>query len=431
MNHAKKLMEIALPLEAINKARAREKLIRHGHPSTLHLWWARRLLAAARPRGECRPPASRNLEERRTLIMTTPKEVVWALDPHSAAKQEILRRYLSAWFRVLQTSHRRIVYIDGFAGPGRYKNGEPGSPLIALEAAPREPSAAAAEIVFWFIEERADRLAHLNEELAKVNLPAHFMVTADSGQFHEHLSRILESVEVGGQQLAPTFAFIDPFGFSGIPFELIKRLLRQPRCEVFITFMVDAINRFVQHPEDKIVQHIVEAFGDDDAIRIAKGPGERVPRLRDLYQAKLSTVADYVRYFEMRDCNDRLEYYLFFATNHAMGHLKMKEAMWKVDPDGEFRFSDATNPDQMVLFEADHDDALALEIRTYFHGRGTVTGSEVRKFVEGGTAYLKRHMTAALKYEEKQAHLVVDDLKTDGNKRRANTFPDEARLTWA
>ena len=44
----KKLIEVALPLDAINKASGREKSIRHGHPSTLHLWWARRPLAAAR-----------------------------------------------------------------------------------------------------------------------------------------------------------------------------------------------------------------------------------------------------------------------------------------------------------------------------------------------------------------------------------------------
>jgi len=48
MTYTKKLIEVALPLEAINKACAREKSIRHGHPSTLHLWWARRPLAAAR-----------------------------------------------------------------------------------------------------------------------------------------------------------------------------------------------------------------------------------------------------------------------------------------------------------------------------------------------------------------------------------------------
>lgn len=48
MTYRKKLIEVALPLEAINEASAREKSIRHGHPSTLHLWWARRPLAAAR-----------------------------------------------------------------------------------------------------------------------------------------------------------------------------------------------------------------------------------------------------------------------------------------------------------------------------------------------------------------------------------------------
>src|ERR1700732_5027156 len=47
-NYKRKLIEVALPLEAINKESAREKSIRHGHPSTLHLWWARRPLAACR-----------------------------------------------------------------------------------------------------------------------------------------------------------------------------------------------------------------------------------------------------------------------------------------------------------------------------------------------------------------------------------------------
>ena len=46
--YRRKLIEVALPLETINAESAREKSIRHGHPSTLHLWWARRPLAAAR-----------------------------------------------------------------------------------------------------------------------------------------------------------------------------------------------------------------------------------------------------------------------------------------------------------------------------------------------------------------------------------------------
>ena len=44
----RKLIEVSIPLDEINKQSAREKSIRHGHPSTLHLWWARRPLATAR-----------------------------------------------------------------------------------------------------------------------------------------------------------------------------------------------------------------------------------------------------------------------------------------------------------------------------------------------------------------------------------------------
>ena len=51
MNHRKKLIEVALPLDAINAASAREKSIRHGHPSTLHLWWARRGQSTSTPGG--------------------------------------------------------------------------------------------------------------------------------------------------------------------------------------------------------------------------------------------------------------------------------------------------------------------------------------------------------------------------------------------
>lgn len=363
--------------------------------------------------------------------MATPKETLWELDPHTTAKHEILRRYLEAWFPILGTYHDRIVYIDGFCGPGRYKNGEAGSPVIALDVAATHRKSMTGEIAFWFIEERGDRLAHLKQELAAIAVPPHFKVIAETGRFHEKFGKVLDSIENDRYALAPTFAFIDPFGFSGIPFSLIERLLKHKRCEAFITFMADAINRFLEHPEDKVVQHIADAFGGDEAIKIAKGPGDRIVKLRELYQSKLSSVAKYVRFFEMRDCQDRTQYYLFFATNSELGHLKMKEAMWKVDPNGDFRFSDATNPDQLVLFDADPTETVAKQIRHEFSAKGEITGLQVRTFVENRTAYLKKHMTAALRQEEKSGRLKVEEFKTDGKKRRANTYPDESRLMWA
>ena len=226
------------------------------------------------------------------------------------------------------------------------------------------------QLVFWFIDERADRIEHLQQELNAVSIPTHFKVRAEAGRFHEKVGPLLESIEADGAHIAPSFAFIDPFGFSGIPFTLIERLLKQEQCETFITFMVDAINRFLEHPKDKVVQHIVEAFGTDESIHIAESSGDRIGKLRGLYQDQLRRAATFVRFFEMRDRQNRTQYYLFFATNHERGHIKMKEAMWGVDPDGEFRFSDATDPNQLVLFDSDPTAILARQLYTAFGARG-------------------------------------------------------------
>ena len=133
-------------------------------------------------------------------------------------------------------------------------------------------------------------------------------------------------------------------------------------------------------------------------------------------------------YFEMRDRKDRTQYYLFFATNHRLGHIKMKEAMWSVDTDGEFRFSDATNPNQLVLFERDIISQILDQLRDLFGAKGMVTCSVVQTFVEDKTPFLRKHLTAALRQGEASGRIVVEKLKTDGTKRRANTYPDNAKM---
>ena len=89
MTNRKKLIEVALPLDAINSASAREKSIRHGHPSTLHLWWARRPLATARAvifaqmvddpssRPELFPTEEAQEKERRRLFGIIEELVTW------------------------------------------------------------------------------------------------------------------------------------------------------------------------------------------------------------------------------------------------------------------------------------------------------------------------------------------------------------------
>lgn len=120
----KKLIEVALPLEAINKESAREKSIRHGHPSTLHLWWARRPLAAARAviwaslvddpssHPEQFPTEEEQNAERQRLFAILEKLVVWENsnneDILNQAKAEIMK----------STNGNPPALLDPFAGGG-------------------------------------------------------------------------------------------------------------------------------------------------------------------------------------------------------------------------------------------------------------------------------------------------------------------------
>ena len=120
----KKLIEVALPLEKINAESAREKSIRHGHPSTLHLWWARRPLAAARAviwsslvddpssHPELFPTEEDQNKERQRLFKILEDLVVWENSNNEAvlnlAKAEIMK----------STNNNPPALLDPFAGGG-------------------------------------------------------------------------------------------------------------------------------------------------------------------------------------------------------------------------------------------------------------------------------------------------------------------------
>ncbi len=92
----------------------------------------------------------------------------------------------------------------------------------------------------------------------------------ERGTFADKLGSLLDELDKTSSQIAPTFALIDPFGFSGIPYALIQRLLSKNKCEVLVTVMADSINRWLEHPVEKIRANIVETFGTDEAIKIAE-----------------------------------------------------------------------------------------------------------------------------------------------------------------
>ena len=138
----KKLIEVALPLDAINAAAAREKSIRHGHPSTLHLWWARRPLAAARAvifaqmvddpgsRPELFPTEQEQERERQRLFELIEELVKWENTTNEELLQRARAEIRASWRRTcadhagdpraaeLFDPERLPAFHDPFAGGG-------------------------------------------------------------------------------------------------------------------------------------------------------------------------------------------------------------------------------------------------------------------------------------------------------------------------
>lgn len=319
------------------------------------------------------------------------------------------------------------MYVDGFSGPGRHAGGEPGSPLIALEAAKAHATRFKGDAVFLFSDERADRIEHLRAELEGLEIPSSFSIHAEVGRFDELFNRLLDDLDAAGDRLAPTFVFMDPFGFSGVPFELVSRILRNPHCEVFITFMVNAVQRFVDHPVDAIREEIVRLLGSAKAYEVLVKASERVEAVRSLYQSQLEEEAAFVRSFEIRASPGHILYYLFFASNHRLGHLKMKEAMWGADPSGRFRFVDNTATDQLVLLDEDPIGPLVPRLRDRFSGE-TVSAGDVLDYVADSTPFVEKHAREALKRLEQSSDISVDRVQSSGKKRRAGSFPRDSMI---
>ena len=138
----KKLIEVALPLEAINAASAREKSIRHGHPSTLHLWWARRPLAAARAvlfaqlvddpssRPELLPTEEEQAQERKRLFGIIEELVKWENTTNETVLEAAREEIRKSWRRTCEDNRdypraaelfdpdKLPAFHDPFAGGG-------------------------------------------------------------------------------------------------------------------------------------------------------------------------------------------------------------------------------------------------------------------------------------------------------------------------
>jgi three-Cys-motif partner protein len=171
---------------------------------------------------------------------------------------------------------------------------------------------------------------------------------------------------------APSFFFIDPFGWSGVPFRTIKEILTVRKTEVFLNFMVRDMNRFLTYQNHKV--SISDFFGINNVESVIKNQYSDWTReyaLLDLYKKQLQKEAgvDYVLSYQVcADETSQTTYYLIHATNYPLGCEVMKTVMYKAGTEGRFCYLGPQNG-QMDLMR--YSDSLQFQnyLMEKFKGR--------------------------------------------------------------
>ena len=354
-----------------------------------------------------------------------PNSTTWPLDPHTIGKHLVLRHYMDAWLPIITRWNGRVLFVDAFAGPGEYSHGESGSPVIALRTLidHRARSEMRSEVNYLFIEKDRDRFEHLTQILKGVDgqLPPNCNYEVINSTFDETLTDVLDTIEEQRTNLAPAFVMIDPFGVSETPMRVIGRILENPKSEVYVSFMYREINRFGEHPNFEI--HLDELYGCTDWRKglDLENSIERKDFFYDLYKSQLKTNgAQYVVRFELYK-GEQLVYAIFFGTKSLEGCDKMKQAIWKVAPFGDFRFRGGHFSQLILGPDLVNFDLLKWTLQNEFGQKGWQTIENVEAFVKSdATDFHSGHLKKkTLKPMEASGRIEV---KNDSRKR-TGTYP--------
>lgn len=355
----------------------------------------------------------------------------WIYKEHTKVKHEILAKYLSCWIRILGSSYKRVCYFDCFAGRGEYTDGSPGSPLIAIRKAGdlKKKFSYLNEIVCVFIEKNEDNYENLksvieNEKKMDPEKYKSIKTLEINDEFANVFSKIIAEIKKDTtNKLPPSFFFIDPFGFKGVPFNLIKNILSFQKTEVFISFMVRDVNRFLDSPKHKI--SIEELYGIKNvrkelSEKYGKMKGEDA--LLALYRECLHREAHVKYTFPFKINMDKIQqttYYLIHATNHPKGCELMKEIMFKAGTEGRFGYLGPAEG-QMALTR--YED-LSEFLMKHFKGR-TLSYRDIIHETLMDTPFVKKHYHEALKRLYKEGKVLINGLGSRGG------LPDDAKITF-
>ena len=329
-------------------------------------------------------------------------EVPWDCAAHTSAKHDIYRNYLERWFPILLSgsrAYRSVTYAEGFAGPGVYKGGEPGSPVIAMRALVEKVQDSKGVARFLFVDDDPRCVAMLRSTLlnafpSRPRPDTAMPVRIKRGTCAENLETELDQMGAWGQ---PIFANLDSWGNAPVPFRLLQRLARNTSSEVIVTLSPQHFVRFVS----KMGQSGDSVFGGDPSWRqIASltSPELKTRHILTCYRAALKSAGfNYLLDFELIPPHGQ-PLYLIFGTSHELGVQKMKDSLWEVDRTQGVGFRDPRDVQAETLFNLDEPQLgpLTRLLETQIRQRGSVSIFDLRKFALLETVYRPQQVIPAV-----------------------------------
>jgi three-Cys-motif partner protein len=268
------------------------------------------------------------------------ESAVWVREDHTKAKHELLVGFFNKWVSVhsefFASRGGGLVRIyDGFAGPGVYAGGEPGSPRILMETLIDNPNLIArwmpVRYAFTFVEQDAERARMLEEGLSTFET-----TSRTAGRWTDRITwsvtrgRYEDHVPPTVTERSALFLFLDPFGYSHAPMTLTHDLVQQPKSDTLIFLPLSFVNRFVgREGQERALDRF---FGTPLWRDIPDGPA-RPQALLQLFRAQLTKAGlTYTLPFRLKPPDGSNEYWIVGGSSNLRGLASIKEGFWTVDP---------------------------------------------------------------------------------------------------
>ncbi len=331
----------------------------------------------------------------------------------SQIKAAIVAKYFFQWAKIIipRSNSKKVLYLDLFAGPGRYDDETKSTPIIVLEHAINDDSMRES-LITVFNDKNASHVDSLNDSISK--LPGIEKLKYKPDIHHSEVDASL-AAQLEQTNLVPTFSFIDPFGYRGLSKKLINAVIKDWGSDCVIFFSYNSINRGISN--SYVEEHMDALFGEERAKKLrgdlekAKFECEKtkqhLPSIREplILEAILESLEEMgAKYslpfrFEHKD-KARTSHYLIFASKNPLGYKIMKDIMASVSErsvDGVASFEyipEKRRQTRLFAYSKGLED-LKSDLLSKFSGQ-TILLNDIFESTNVGTPFVVRNYQDAI-----------------------------------